>query len=238
METDAIAKLLGEWSEGTGAGAIALKIGLAVLFSVIIGCERATKRHTAGLRTFMIVGLASCLAALCDQYCVLGLGASCGFIVAGSVVALAILGSNTILFSSKNKLKGLTTSVSIWANGMISAAIGFGLYTAGLIGFAVLMCSISLFPDLETRFKNRSSHFEVHLELKARNLLHEFTATIREFGLKINEIENNPAYANSGLGVYTVTLTVMKAELKKKTHQEIIAALSELDCVSYIEEME
>lgn len=235
---DIISRLLGGWSRGTGIGAVALKIALSMLFSMIIGCERATKRHSAGLRTFMLVGLAATFATIADVYFTANFGTTTSAVVAAAVIGIALIGGNTILFSSKNRLKGLTTSVGLWANGMISVLIGLGQYTAAVIGFAALMCCISLFPNLENRFKQRSRHFEAHLELKSRNRLQEFMATIREFGLKIDEIEVNPAYANSGLGVYSVTLTIVGDGLKKKTHAEIINALSELDCVYYIEEME
>ena len=62
--------------------------------------------------------------------------------------------------------------------------------------------------------------------------------TVRELGLRIDDIEQNPAYLNSGLSVYTISLTVASAELKKyKKHSEIIEALRSLKYISYIEEM-
>ena len=42
----------------------------------------------------------------------------------------------------------------------------------------------------------------------------------------------------SGLSVYTITITINSAELKKyKTHKEIIEALSSLEYIYHIEEM-
>ena len=38
---------------------IILRILLSVIISTIIGCERATKRHAAGVRTFVLVSLSS-----------------------------------------------------------------------------------------------------------------------------------------------------------------------------------
>ena len=90
---------------------------------------------------------------------------------------------------------------------------------------------------LEVFTKKSSRHFEIHLELKSRNVLQEFVGAIRKFGLKIDDIEINPAYTNSGLGVYSVSLTVIEKSLLNKTHKEIIELLSVLDCVNYIEEL-
>lgn len=111
------------------------------------------------------------------------------------------------------------------------------IISVALLAFLVLILSLTLFTKLEQPTKRKSNHFEVHFELKGRNLLQEFTATIREVGLKIDNIEINPAYANTGLGVYTVALTVLDKGLKKKPYKEIVTALSALDCVSYLEEI-
>ena len=43
-----------------------LRILLAVLLSSIIGCERANKRHSAGLRTFILASFSACLAMILD----------------------------------------------------------------------------------------------------------------------------------------------------------------------------
>lgn len=235
--SDFFADLLGEWSKGVNIGSVAFKIVLTVIFATVLGCERARNRHAAGLRTFIVVSLASTVVAMADLFLIGTYGISFPFLSAATVIGIAIISTNTILFSSKNQLKGLTTSVGLWALSIISVVLGLGLYTTALFAYLVLMISIMVFTKLEQFIKGKSGHFEVHLELKGRNLLQEFNATIREFGLKIDNIEINPAYANTGLGVYTVELTVIDKELKKKQHKEIISALSALDCVSYIEEI-
>lgn len=235
---DFFADLLGEWSKGVNIGSVVFKIVLAVLLATILGCERAKNRHAAGLRTFIVVSLASTAAAIADIYLIGVYAIAFPFLSAATLIGIAVISTNTILFSSKNQLKGLTTSVGLWAASIISVILGLGLYTVTLFAFLVLMLSLTVFTKLEQLSKRMSNHFEVHLELNGRNLLREFTAIIREFGLKIDNIEINPAYANTGLGVYTVALTVIDKELKKKPHKEIITALSALDCVSYIEEIQ
>ena len=86
--------------------------------------------------------------------------------------------------------------------------------------------------------KNRSNHFEIHLELKNSSYLQNFVSTIRRLGLKIDDIEANPAYANSGLSVYSIAISISSQELKKyKTHTEIIEALRSLEYIYHIEEM-
>ena len=78
MQTDWISAALGVWSAELGLPAIVLRIVLSVAFTAIIGCERSSKRHSAGLRTFILVGLAGTGTMLLDQSWRNCTGAVCG----------------------------------------------------------------------------------------------------------------------------------------------------------------
>ncbi len=231
---DPIAKLLGTWSSELTVWSVLFRIALSVLLSAVIGCERSSKRHAAGLRTFILVSLATTCSMLLDIF----LGLPFGVISAASVIGIAIITVNSILYSSRNQIKGLTTSVGLWACGILGLSIGAGFYTVTAVMFAALLCSLSLFPKFEVYLKNRSNHFEIHLELKDISYLQNFVTTIRELGMKIDDIESNPAYLHSGLSVYSISISISSQELKKyKTHTEIIQALRSLDYIYHIEEM-
>ena len=230
---DPIAALLGSWASDLSTGSVILRIVLSLLFSAVIGCERSSKRHAAGLRTFMVVSLACTVSMLLDLF----FGASF-LLSAAAVIGIAIITVNCILYSSRSQIKGLTTSVGLWACGVLGLAVGAGFYTVSLAAFAALLCSLSLFPRFERYLKNRSNHFEVHLELKDIACLQDFVTTIRELGMKIDDIEANTAYLHSGLSVYSVSISITGQELKKyKTHKQIIEALATLEYVYHIEEM-
>ena len=157
---------------------------------------------------------------------------------ASVITGLGFLGAGTILVPRNQEVRGLTTAAGLWCCGLIGMALGAGLYTLSLVLFLVLLCSMSGLPVLEKHLKDRSNHFEVHLELKNKGDLAEFVATIRALGIRIDDIESNPAYVGSGLSVFSVSFTVTSAELKQyKKHEEIIEALRSLEYVYYIEEM-
>lgn len=231
---DPIATLLGEWSRNVNGFSILFRILLSVTLAAIIGCERSSKRHSAGLRTFMLVSLAMTSAMLMDvvnqqPFYLL----SCA-----GIVSVAVISVHSILLSSRSQIKGLTTAAGLWASAIIGLAAGAGLYTITLSAFLVLFVCLSTFPRLERYLKNRSNHFEIHLELKSSSYLYDFVTTIRRLGLKIDDIEANPAYANSGISVYSISISISNEELKKyKTHTEIIEALGTLDYIIHIEEM-
>ena len=208
--SDPIAQLLGPWAAEPGPWCAVFRVALAVLLAAVIGWERSSKRHSAGLRTFMLISLAGCAAALLDQSL---LDANIPLLSAAAIIGMAILSCNSILFSSKSQIRGLTTATGLWSCSLLGLALGAGLYTLALLGFAAILACLSWLPAFETYLKDRSNHFEVHLELKSKYNLQDFVTTIRRLGLKIDDIEANPAYLNSGLSVYTVAITISSQEL-------------------------
>ncbi len=217
---------------------IIIRLFVSVVISIILGVERANKRHAAGLRTFIVVSLAGTVSALIDYYLICNFNVVFPAVSVALGIGIAIISSYTIIYSSKNQLKGLTTAVTLWAQAFVGFAFGFGLYTIGVIASIILIICLSVLPKAEIYLKNRSTHFEIHLELKNKTDLPEFVTVIRNLGLNIDDIESNPAYANSGLSVYTISLSIYKKELKQyKTHEEIIEALKTLPYISFIEEL-
>lgn len=236
--TDPAVALLGDWAGELTVGSILLRLSLAVILAAVIGCERSSKRHSAGLRTFILVSLASAIAMLLDLFLVRYTAVDIPILASATVIGVAMLSGNSILFSSRNQIKGLTTSAGLWTCGIIGLTAGAGFYTVTMVSFLFLLCILTYLPSVEGWLTNRSNHFEIHLELKSRSNLQDFVTTIRRLGMSIDDIESNAAYIGSGLSVYTVMISVSSQELKKyKKHSEIIDALSTLDYIYHIEEM-
>lgn len=219
--------------------AILVRLAISLVIAAIVGCERSSKRHSAGLRTFILICVASTIAMMIDLTLIGNTDCRIPLLSAITILSTAMLSGNSILFSSKNQIKGLTTSAGLWSCSIIGLTIGAGLYTLTLISSVALLFILAVLPRLERYLKNRSNHFEFHLELKNKSNLQDFVTTIRKLGLRIDDIESNPAYVGSGLSVYSVTITISSSELKKyKSHVEIIEALASLDYVNHIEEMQ
>ena len=217
---------------------VLLRLLTVVFLSSIIGFERASKRHSAGLRTFILVSFSSCMTMILDLLLMKNANLHFPVLSAFALFSVATVSCRTILYSSRNQIKGLTTAVALWSCALIGLSAGAGLYFICIIEFMMLLGILSYLPGLEQYLKNRSNHFEIHLELKNRQYLRDFVTTIRRLGLRIDDIERNSAYHGAGLSVYSVTFTIDSKELKKyKTHSEIIEALSTIDYICHIEEM-
>lgn len=215
---------------------ICLKIFLAIIFGSIIGFERSSKRHSAGLRTFMLVILTSCVAMILDEIIMENTSLPLPILSSATIIGAIMLSGNSILFSSKKQIKGLTTSAALWFCSLLGLVIGKGLYIFACVLFVILLLILSILPKAEIFLKNRSNHFEIHLELTNKTSLQNFVTTIRKLGLIIDDIELNSAYIGSGLSVYTIAISIIDRK-KYKNYQEIIKALSSLDYVYYIEEL-
>ena len=235
---DPIANLLGPWSVNLNLWSTLFRVTLIVFLAASIGCERSSKRHSAGLRTFVLVAFSATVSILLDQYLYRLVESRLPLLSAATLLAVTSVSANSILCSSRSQIKGLTTSAGLVSCCILGFTAGAGLYTLTLIVYAFLLCILAGFPSFETYLKNRSNHFEIHMELKSSAYLRDFVTVSRRLGLRIDDIEANQAYAGSGLSVYSVSVTICSAELKKyKTHVEIIEALSSLDYIYHIEEM-
>ena len=63
---DPLAKLLGDWSSELSFYSILFRFVISILFASLLGWERSNKRHSAGLRTFILITLLGTVCAVLD----------------------------------------------------------------------------------------------------------------------------------------------------------------------------
>lgn len=95
-------------------------IGLAYVLTAFIGWDREKEAHSAGLRTFPIVGMASCgyLMVLGNQPDV----AAQSRVLQGLITGIGFVGGGAILKEGAT-VKGTATAASIWNAGVIGSAV-------------------------------------------------------------------------------------------------------------------
>lgn len=237
---DPIVKSLGEggaWLASLEIGTVLIRLFLAILLSGIIGMERAVKRHAAGLRTYVLVCVASCIAMLADLFLFETYNAGDPARIGAQVISgIGFLGAGTILVTSRNHIKGLTTAAGLWACACLGLAIGAGFYTVSLIGFGLIAIALLFMPRLEHLFTKRAGRYELHIEFEQRASLKEFVSYVRSLGMEIIQVENNPAYANSGLSVYTILISNKNVKLFKD-HGDFVEDVKKLPYVEFVEEI-
>ena len=55
IKSDPITKLIGAWCCDISIGSVIFRLALSLILSFALGCERSSKRHSAGLRTFVLI---------------------------------------------------------------------------------------------------------------------------------------------------------------------------------------
>ncbi|MBO5059910.1 MAG: MgtC/SapB family protein [Clostridia bacterium] len=117
-----------------------VRLLLACVCGGMIGYERTNRGKGAGIRTHVIVALASALMMLVSKYGftdMVDYGAmkmSDGSRIAAQVVSgVGFLGAGMIYFNGRHSVKGLTTAAGIWATSGVGLAIGAGMYAMGII---------------------------------------------------------------------------------------------------------
>lgn len=235
---DPLVKLLGEsfsWLAEISIGSIIIRLLLVILFSGIIGVERASKRQEAGLRTFILVCVGATIAMLTNQYLYEAFNTGdVGRIAAQVVSGIGFLGAGSILITSRNQIKGLTTAACLWSCACMGIAIGVGFYTLALIGFSLTIIVLFFLAPLEKRLTRYSRTHRFHIELEARTDLKSLVTYLRELNIKISSIERNAAYANSGLSVYTMSV---KNSRQLEINEEFFDNLKKLSYVNFVEEI-
>lgn len=96
------------------------KIGLTYALTALIGWDREKEAHSAGLRTFPIVGMASCgyLLVLGDMPDI----AAQSRVLQGLITGIGFVGGGAILKEGAT-VRGTATAASIWNAGVIGASV-------------------------------------------------------------------------------------------------------------------
>lgn len=174
---------------------IVLRLLTAALLGSLIGIERERRAWTAGLRTHMVVCVASCLLmivsafgftdVLGDSHVVLDPSRIAAQVVSG----IGFLGAGIIIFR-REAVRGLTTAASIWSVAAIGLAIGGGMYTAALATTGVILVILAGLKPIEERLlqKKRPSRMELTIARGSVGI-DAIMQTVARAGLALQDIE-------------------------------------------------
>ena len=237
---DPIIKLLKwDWLEELTIGSILLRLLITIFFCGLIGVQRASRRHAAGLRTYVLVGVGATIVMMTNEYLIdLSYGVDGARLGAQVISGIGFLGAGTILVTSRNRIRGLTTAAGLWASACMGLAIGAGFFTLALFGGLIIALALIFFPKIEKFFEMHSTIYDLHIELESRPNLKELITYLRENDVKVYALEHNAAYAQSGLSVYTVSIGLTKDAKKKFRNGNILVEeLFKLPYVNFVEIM-
>jgi len=217
---------------------VMLRIFLAVFCSGVLGMERENKNRPAGFRTYLLVCLGACITMLLGQYEYYYMAEEVSVDVtrfgAQVISGIGFLGAGTIIITSQQEVKGLTTAAGLWASCCMGLAIGGGNYRCALVGFIIIIGCLELFPNIERYFLNHSLNINVYLEFDELGRIHEILTYIKQQDIQIWDIDIMNAKEN--ISNYPAAIFFLHLQ-KRQNHEQIIALLSDLKYVLQIEEI-
>lgn len=212
-----------------------LRLALAMVCGGVLGMERGKKNRPAGFRTYMLVCVGATLVMLTNQYMCKVYGTGDPARLGAQVISgIGFLGAGTIIVTGRNRVKGLTTAAGLWADACVGLAIGIGFYSGAVIGCAMILLVMSVLQRLDDRMTANTRTLDLYMEFQKMSDLGAFMSKIKEFGMKISEIEMTKSNNAEDVGV-AVLLTIKMG--KKRPHTEIIQMMSQIEGVRYLEEL-
>lgn len=162
-----------------------LRLVLALVLGALIGIERESHEHAAGLRTNALVALGSSLFMIISAYGFTGfLGIShiqvdpsrvASYVVAG----IGFLGAGAIFRSSdRDKVRGLTTAAAIWVVAAIGLACGIGLLWEAIAATVIVLAVLILLRLLERSLLSSRSAGKRQIRIEAASVTGEFIGEV------------------------------------------------------------
>lgn len=120
---------------------IVIRVLLAILLGGAVGLERERRHRPAGLRTFMLVSVGSCIFTILSLHGFLG--GDPGRVAAQIVTGIGFLGAG-VTIQRKGTVYGLTSAAAVWAVAAIGMAVGTGNLFMALFGTAAVLIVMGL----------------------------------------------------------------------------------------------
>lgn len=214
---------------------VVLRILSAVVVGGIIGLERGMKNRPAGLRTYMLVSVGSCLIMLTNQYIYQFTGAGDPMRLGAQVVSgIGFLGAGTIIVTKHNQIKGLTTAAGLWACAGVGLALGIGFYEGAVTASVGIYVILTILQRWERQMHRKSRVLEIYVELLNSVPLSEFTQALRSFNLNIEGLEFEP---DGAIQAETRAMVVALKSPKRQDCALLLEKIRKIEGVVYLEEL-
>ena len=166
----------------------AARILIAIFLGACIGFEREKYGRPAGLRTHMIVTVASTLAMIVSIY---GFESGDPARLAAQVISgIGFIGAGTIIRGDKD-ITGITTAATIWICAIIGLACGAGNYFGAFITTISVLVILSCLTRFESKIsKGRKNNSNLFLVIKnEEDTMEKFRNFLNECDLSFSYIE-------------------------------------------------
>ena len=218
----------------TYAGA-ALRILCAIFIGGLLGLDRGLKNRPAGMRTYMLVCVGSCLIMLTNQFIYQSTGTGDPVRMGAQVVSgIGFLGAGTIIVTRRSQIKGLTTAAGLWAAAGVGLALGVGFYFGAALGGAAIFGVMTLLHRMDNKLQRNARTIEVYVEMATDFSVGDFLRELRLRNLELHELQRgHDAHTEQGVRAYLATLRAQR----RTSHIELLEDLTKIPGIVFIEEL-
>lgn len=218
----------------TYAGA-ALRILCAIFIGGLLGLDRGLKNRPAGMRTYMLVCVGSCLIMLTNQFIYQSAGTGDPVRMGAQVVSgIGFLGAGTIIVTRRSQIKGLTTAAGLWAAAGVGLALGVGFYFGAALGGAAIFGVMTLLHRMDNKLQSNARTIEVYVEMSQDFSVGDFLRELRLRNLELHELQReHDAHTEQGVRAYLATLRAQR----RTSHIELLEDLTKIPGILFIEEL-
>lgn len=212
---------------------VVLRISIAMILGGCIGLERGLKNRPAGLRTYILVCVGSCLIMLTNQYIYQVFQTGDPVRMGAQVVSgIGFLGAGTIVVTQRSQIKGLTTAAGLWAAAAVGLAVGIGFYEAAIFGSVAIFLALTILQHFDTLVHRNAKYLEMYVELSSEITLGDFMQQVREFGVDFYSVQvDADNYSTDGTRSYVAAL---KAK-NRFNHAGLLASVQSISGVVHLE---
>ncbi len=173
-----------------------LRLAASALLGGVIGYERERREQPAGLRTHLLVSLASaCFMIVSSQFVFYQHYVNNGLvhgdasrIASNVVVGIGFLGGGAIIHAGL-QIKGLTTAASLWLVAAVGLATGAGMFVLASLVTAITLVALVALRVVERNFRT-VLHLHVRIDNEGEFLTHaQIDQALAMIGAEVSDFE-------------------------------------------------
>jgi putative Mg2+ transporter-C (MgtC) family protein len=129
---------------------------LSVILGALIGLERECKKREAGLQTYTLVTLGTCLFTIIAIDIIGGFTKTLSVvfdplrIIQAVAIGIGFIGAG-VIFRQSSGIVGLTTAAGLWVASAIGIAIGMRFYSLAIFTAFLTLLVLSAFGEVEKK---------------------------------------------------------------------------------------
>ena len=216
---------------------VVARLLVASLCGAFIGLEREKKGSPAGIKTFSTVCFGAAVAMVANEYLTVVMGRGTGDIArigAQVVSGIGFLGAGTILVTSSNKIKGLTTAALLWVTATIGLAAGAGFYAGAIGGTLVLRGFSKVYRWFDYQLSINNPKLTFFVDGDEDVFMQPLIDYFKDSNIRVRSLTRKEElrwYAEDTCMVIEVVLP------KPQKHSIVLEQIKELDGVLFCEEL-